>query len=88
MIVSSHRPGQPGIMARGPLANRHSVWAGVTRIITCPCDAAKPHMRRIFLQLNWVYHTIVEGFLTQWWQAVESDVLRLFPGLEQITVQI
>ena len=94
--ISTHRSGRPGIMARvgengskiGLLAYRYTAWAGATKIITCPSDTAKPHVRRISLKLLWVYHTTLDGFPTQWWQPVESDALRLFPGLEQITVDL
>ena len=94
--VSRHRPGQHGIMAPagadglqvGPIASRLSPWAGVTKILACPSDAAKPCVRRIYFMLDWVYHILLGGFPTQWWQAVETDVLRYFPGLEQMMVQI
>ena len=72
----------------GPIANRHSMWAGAARIIACPSDAAKFHVRRIFFKLNWVYHRVLDCFPDEWWHLVESDVLRLFPGLEQIEIQI
>lgn len=94
--ISRHCPGRPGIMARagdngskvGLLANRHSPWAGVTKFITCPSETAMPHVRRLSLKLLWVYHTILDAFPAHWWLPVESDVLRFFPGLEQVTVQI
>ena len=72
----------------GPIANRHSTWAGAARIITCPSDAAKFHVKRIFFKLNWVYHRILDYFPNEWWHLVERDILRLFPGLEQIEIQI
>ena len=72
----------------GPIANRHSTWAGAARIITCPSDAAKFHVRRIFFKLNWWYHRILDCFPNEWWHLVESDILRLFPALEQIEIQI
>ena len=73
----------------GPLANRHPPWAGLTGVITtCPSDSAKPCVRRIWVRLLWRHHTVLDGFPTQWWQPVESDVLRLFPGSEQVTVHI
>ena len=72
----------------GPIANRHSTWAGAARIITCPSDAAKFHVRRIFFKLDWVYHRILDSFPNKWWHLVESDILRLFPGLDQIEIQI
>lgn len=96
LSVSKHRRGQPGIIARavddglktGPIANRHSPWAGVAKLITCPSDAAKLYVRRVFLELDWVYHTILDGFPTKWWQLVESDILFYFPGLDEAVVQI
>lgn len=91
--VSTHRLGQPGFMAPGCekiglLASCYSPWAGETKMITCPSDTAKQHVKMISLKLLWVYRTILDGFPTQWWQPVESDALRLLPGLEQITVDI
>ena len=96
LAVLTHRLGRPGIMARagdkdfkiGLLANCYSPLAGGTKIITCPSDTAKPHVRRISLTLLGEYHTTLDGFPTHWWQPVESDALRLFPGLEQITVDL
>ena len=71
-----------------PIANRHSAWAGVARIIKCPSDAAKWHVRRLFFKLDWVHHKVVNNFPNRWWHGVESDVLRSFPGLEKFKVQI
>ena len=86
-ITTMERAGTNG-SPTGPLANRDSPWAGVARINKCPSDSAKPHVRRLFLRLDYVYHRVLESFPNQWWYAVESDVLRFFPGLEQIVVQI
>ena len=94
--VFTHHLVRPRFIARagdkgfkiGLLANRYSPWAGVTKIITCPSDIAKLHVRRVFLKLLWIYHTTLDGFPMQWWQPVESDALRLFPGLEQVTVDL
>ena len=70
------------------VANRHSPWAGVARINKCPTDAAKSHVRRIFFKLDSTYHKVLDGFPSQWWSAVEADVLRFFPGLEKMQVQL
>ena len=72
----------------GPIANRYSGWAGAARIIQCPYDAARLRVRRIFFKLSWMYHEILDHFSDVWWRLVESDVLRLFPGLDQIEIQL
>ena len=72
----------------GPIANRHSPWAGVARIIACPNDAAKPHVKKIFLNLDRVYHKMLDYFPDHWWYLVEKDVLQLFPGVDQIEIRI
>ena len=38
--------------------------------------------------IDWVYHRILDYFPNEWWHLVERDILRCFPGLEQIEIQI
>lgn len=94
--VARHRNDVPGTLGRagferfeaGIIANRHSEWAGVAKIIKCPSDAAKRHVRRLFFKLHWAHHNVVNNFPNRWWHVVESDVLRSFPGLEQFKVEL
>lgn len=81
----------PGPVARqsGLVAERHRPWAKVARMIACPCDAAKVYVGRIVLQLDWVYDVFLKKYPTnQWWKEIESDVLRYYPGLKHIVVQV
>ena len=87
-FYNARQPSECRRTVLGPIANRHSPWAGAARIITCPSEAAKVHVRRIFFKLNWWYHRILDCFPNEWWHLVESDILRLFPALEQIEIQI
>ena len=94
--VARHRNDVPGTLERagferfeaGIIANRHSEWAGVAKIIKCPSDAAKRHVRRLFFKLDWAHPNVVNNFPNRWWHVVESDVLRSFPGLEQFKVEL
>lgn len=68
------------------IRNCHNPWAGVTKVITCPCEAGKPFVRRISFKLD-LCNPSSDGFASQQWRRVERDTLRAFPHLEQITVQ-
>ncbi len=72
----------------GPVANRHHAWAGVAKIIKCPSDRAKLHIRRISFKLDFIFQRVLDNFPNQWWQPVESEVLRFYPNLEHIELQI
>ena len=40
--------------------------AGVGRVVNCPCDAAKSHVKRISLNMDQLFLQILEGYPRRW----------------------